>query len=479
VMRELQRRRQGSQAFAGKDGYITARDLFRWANRQSTGYEALAADGFRVLGERLRSDVERQSIREVLEKCLKVPPLDETTLYASAQEGVLENSVSSAAKQAAKLDGLDAADAATLAQTIAWTPAMRRLFALVEGCMNHKEPALLVGETGCGKTSVCQLLALLRGQRLRILNCHQHTETSDFIGGFRPTRTSERKEMLKDGKTAAPFAWEDGPLIKAMRDGDILLVDELSLAEDSVLERLNSVLEPGRSITLPEKGGAEVEELTAHPNFLILATMNPGGDFGKKELSPALRNRFTEIWIGSVGKANEMERIVAKRLSEPSLLNFAKLLAEFWEFYHENAGSSAARAALAVRDIIGWANFIREMTDVSRRAPLAPADAYAHGAYLTLLDGLGLGLGMPEEAARQVKAKCLSFLHKQLPTQVCSFDSTQFFRRLDWKGCDDVSLYLVSFRAQALRDDILTTLSILCDPRFLSRCAFSFHTHTY
>ena len=24
--------------------------------------------------------------------------------------------------------------------------------------------------------------------------------------------------------------------------------------------------------------------------------MNPGGDFGKKELSPALRNRFTEIW---------------------------------------------------------------------------------------------------------------------------------------------------------------------------------------
>lgn len=466
VMRELQRRRQGSRAFAGKDGYITARDLFRWANRQSTGYEALAADGFRVLGERLRSDVERQSIREVLEKCLKVPPLDEATLYASAQEGVLENSLSSAAKQAEKLGGLDAADAATLAQTIAWTPAMRRLFALVEGCMNHKEPALLVGETGCGKTSVCQLLALLRGQRLRILNCHQHTETSDFVGGFRPTRTSERKEMLEEGKTAAPFAWEDGPLIKAMRDGDILLVDELSLAEDSVLERLNSVLEPGRSITLPEKGGAEVEELTAHPNFLILATMNPGGDFGKKELSPALRNRFTEIWIGSVGKANEMESIVAKRMSEPSLLNFAKLLAEFWEFYHENAGSSAARAALAVRDIIGWANFIREMTDASRRAPLTPADAYAHGAYLTLLDGLGLGLGMPEEAARQVKTKCLSFLHKQLPTQVCWFDSIRFSRRLDWKGCDDVSLYLVSFRAQALRDNILTTLSILCDPSF-------------
>jgi midasin (ATPase involved in ribosome maturation) len=41
--------------------------------------------------------------------------------------------------------------------------------------------------------------------------------------------------------------------------------------------RYNSVLEPGRTLTLPEKGGSEVEELVAHPNFLLLATMNPGG----------------------------------------------------------------------------------------------------------------------------------------------------------------------------------------------------------
>lgn len=27
----------------------------------------------------------------------------------------------------------------------------------------------------------------------------------------------------------------------------------------------------------------------------VVATMNPGGDFGKRELSPALRSRFTEV----------------------------------------------------------------------------------------------------------------------------------------------------------------------------------------
>jgi midasin (ATPase involved in ribosome maturation) len=47
----------------------------------------------------------------------------------------------------------------------------------------------------------------------------------------------------------------DGPLIRAMREGHIILLDEISLAEDSVLERLNSVLEPSRTITLAERGG--------------------------------------------------------------------------------------------------------------------------------------------------------------------------------------------------------------------------------
>lgn len=55
-------------------------------------------------------------------------------------------------------------------------------------CLEGMEPVLLVGETGTGKTTVCQMAALMRGQRLHILNCNQHTETSDFLGGFRPAR---------------------------------------------------------------------------------------------------------------------------------------------------------------------------------------------------------------------------------------------------------------------------------------------------
>lgn len=49
-------------------------------------------------------------------------------------------------------------------------------------------------------------------------------------------------------KWRAIFVWQDGPLVEAMRAGNMFLVDEISLADDSVLERLNSVLEPGRKL---------------------------------------------------------------------------------------------------------------------------------------------------------------------------------------------------------------------------------------
>jgi midasin (ATPase involved in ribosome maturation) len=56
-----------------------------------------------------------------------------------------------------------------------------------------------------------------------------------------------------------------------------------------------SVLEPGRSLTLAEKGGGGAELVIGAHGFQVLGTMNPGGDFGKKELSPALSNRFTQV----------------------------------------------------------------------------------------------------------------------------------------------------------------------------------------
>ena len=72
VMRDLQRRRQSSKVFAGKEGFITPRDLFRWADRRAADYQGLAEDGYMILAERLRDPTERDVVRQVLATHLKV-----------------------------------------------------------------------------------------------------------------------------------------------------------------------------------------------------------------------------------------------------------------------------------------------------------------------------------------------------------------------------------------------------------------------
>lgn len=54
-----------------------------------------------------------------------------------------------------------------------------------------------------------------------------------------------------------------------------------------------------------------MEEVVAQEDFFVLATMNPGGDYGKKELSPALRNRFTEIWVPPITDTEELRSIAS------------------------------------------------------------------------------------------------------------------------------------------------------------------------
>lgn len=76
-----------------------------------------------------------------------------------------------------------------------------------------------------------------------------------------------------------------------------------------------SVLEAGRTLTLAEKGGAGAEVVTAAPSFRLVATMNPGGDYGKKELSPALSNRFTQLWVPAIEDQAELEAIIRSRLT--------------------------------------------------------------------------------------------------------------------------------------------------------------------
>jgi midasin len=76
-----------------------------------------------------------------------------------------------------------------------------------------------------------------------------------------------------------------------------------------VLERLNSVFEHDRTLVISEKSSKEAVKIVAADKFRMVATMNPSGDFGKKELSPALRNRMTEVWVESYFQQAELKEM--------------------------------------------------------------------------------------------------------------------------------------------------------------------------
>ncbi len=354
-----------------------------------------------LIAERARRADDKNIVQEVIEKVMRVK-LNVESMYR------LEGPDSDATLSRIGT-GIGGAIVAALSQTsIVQTSAFQRLLCLVATSLRYNEPVLLVGETGAGKTSVCEVLATAFGRQLHCVNCHQNTDTADLLGGQRPLRNraalqrsaaascievlsslgiahelnaqskmedvssfveavlskeqehlasleeASRDEARSALRTAlrsvyqatALFEWQDGPLVQAMRAGDHILLDEISLADDSVLERLNSVLEPARTLVLAERAtssshlGSEADlmssQITGAEGFQVLATMNPGGDYGKKELSPALRNRFTEIWVPHVDIRSDLVQIINAQWKDASLAAWTEPIIDFSDWFIED-----------------------------------------------------------------------------------------------------------------------------------------------
>lgn len=217
---------------------------------------------------------------------------------------------------------------------------------------------------------MCQILATIAGTKLRILNCHMNTESADFLGGLRPFRGQEGADG-KINKQHQLFEWADGPLIESMQEGTFFLADEISLAEDSVLERLNCLLEPERTLLLAEKatstdsvdgGGCEI---IAKNGFQFMATMNPGGDYGKKELSPALRNRFTEIWCRPEERRDDLILIAVQSLRRDSNdVATSDKLAEVVVDVSLFIKKIVEKFTISVRDVLAWCDYLTKNADI-------------------------------------------------------------------------------------------------------------------
>lgn len=189
------------------------------------------------------------------------------------------------------------------------------LLADAEAALRLGKHLLFRGPTGSGKTRLAETLAGRLGLEMESINCSVDLDLEALLG--------YRTLGLADGKTVVEYV--EGPVIRAMRHGRMLYIDELNVARPEVLPILHGALDHRRQLTNP----LTAELVKAHPRFCVIAAINEGYA-GTSPLNEALLNRFVVFDVPYV-QGDALFRLIrqASSLSDPSRIErFVRLSAD-------------------------------------------------------------------------------------------------------------------------------------------------------
>ncbi|MCA0990474.1 ATP-binding protein [Pseudalkalibacillus hwajinpoensis] len=169
---------------------------------------------------------------------------------------------------------------------------------------------LLKGPTGAGKTKLAELISYFFNQPMYSINCSVDLDAEALLG---------YKTLSYDEQNNAHITFVPGPVENAMKNGELLYIDEINTAKAETLPILNGVLDYRRMVLNPFTG----ETVRAKENFGVIAAINEGY-IGTAPLNEALKNRFIVIEVPYLqGEA------LKEMLSEQSLLDDSDQLDQF------------------------------------------------------------------------------------------------------------------------------------------------------
>ena len=151
---------------------------------------------------------------------------------------------------------------------------------LYEAAYSVRMPMMLKGPTGCGKTRFVEYMAWKMGRPLVTVACNEDMTASDLVGRF-----------LLD---AQGTRWQDGPLTLAARHGAICYLDEVVEARQDTTVVIHPLTDARRMLPLEKKG----EMVSAHPDFQLVISYNPGYQSLMKDLKQSTKQRFGALDFG-------------------------------------------------------------------------------------------------------------------------------------------------------------------------------------
>jgi len=148
-------------------------------------------------------------------------------------------------------------------------------FEIIDSAFEKGLFVIIIGPKGTGKTTLVREYAMRKSKNLQSVNFSLRTRESHLVG----------TKNLIDGN----IGFDEGILVKSMKEGNILYLDELNAAEADVLLRLDEALDDRRQLILKESGG---EIIKAKDSWFVVSTINPLTHVGTKELPPQILSRF-------------------------------------------------------------------------------------------------------------------------------------------------------------------------------------------
>ena len=405
IYSDLQRIRNKENVFERNEGFITIRDLIKWGMRDIESYEKLAIEGYVLLAEKLRTVEEKNTVKMVIENNLKSKRITlNSDFIMNYYTSYVANKFTGTQKE--------------IASKIKLTQSMQRILTLVDKAISNHEPVLLIGDTGTGKSLAVDYIASKYGKPLITINCHENMDTNDFLGSLRSAPST----------SSSLFEWIDGPLTSSMKNGDILLIDEIALVMDSVLERMNSVFEADSVLVLSEKNTDDnIEIIKPHKDFAVIAAMTPPrGEYGKKELSQALRARFTEIYIGDVCNS-DISMIIEFKVNSLSVVDnsikreLAKKIYDIYVYY--NSLREIAKP-ITFRDVDIICDFIMKNYDKFNGKINS---LFENAVRMTIIEGLYLNESLTPEVLASLKSKIMSLFTSTESSSLSLIDDSIHF----------------------------------------------------